>query len=363
MLTRAGAKLLDFGLARPAPDGGGSRRSLACPTAKPHDRPLTEQGTILGTFQYMAPEQLEGQAADARTDIFALGAVLYEMATGRKAFEGKSRTSLIAAIVSSQTAERSPASMPLTPPALDHVIRKCLEKDPDDRWQSARDVAAELQWVVARAARGPGCPRPCPRGGRTASGWPGRRRRWPSSPPSRSPSATRGARHGPGRWCASSSPRRDDRRPRPAASSLRTAVCGLRRHGRRRPAPDLGPRPRRPRAAAGAGHRGRLRPIWSPDSRHSRSSRAESSEEGGHRRRARADLCDAPTGADGSWSPQGVILFDGRSTIPSGRRRRRRSAPGSRSRRTARRYGAGWPEFLPDGRHYIAALRRGTPTT
>ena len=145
MLTKSGAKLLDFGLARaetdPSVSGAGDTTSL--PTAV---RPLTEKGTIMGTFQYMAPEQLEGLPADARTDIFALGVLLYEMVTGRKAFEGKSRTSLIAAIVSSEPPPIS-SIIPVSPPALDHLVQKCLEKDPDDRWQSAHDVAGELRWI------------------------------------------------------------------------------------------------------------------------------------------------------------------------------------------------------------------------
>jgi serine/threonine protein kinase len=143
MLTKTGAKLLDFGLARPASDSGIVHGLTEMPTQA---KPLTQEGTILGTFQYMAPEQLEGQEADARTDIFALGALLYEMATGRRAFEGTSKTSLIAAIVSSQPAPISSVAA-MTPPALDRVVRKCLEKDPDDRWQSAHDVASELRWI------------------------------------------------------------------------------------------------------------------------------------------------------------------------------------------------------------------------
>ena len=151
MLTKSGAKLLDFGLARtaagePPPVSGMSGSSSRFPTALAEARPLTAEGTILGTFQYMAPEQLEGTEADARTDIFALGALLHEMATGKRAFAGGSRTSLIAAIVSSQPPPIS-SVMPMSPPALDHVVRRCLEKDPEDRWQSAHDVAAELQWI------------------------------------------------------------------------------------------------------------------------------------------------------------------------------------------------------------------------
>jgi Tol biopolymer transport system component len=144
MLTKAGAKLLDFGLARSALGIGGAAGSTEMATEA---KPLTSVGTVLGTFQYMAPEQLEGAEADPRTDIFALGALLYEMATARRAFEGKSKTSLIAAILSTQPPPIS-SVQPVMPPALDHVVKKCLEKDPDDRWQSAHDVASELRWIA-----------------------------------------------------------------------------------------------------------------------------------------------------------------------------------------------------------------------
>jgi len=147
MITKSGAKLLDFGLAK----GGGpmpGENAAELPTIA---KPLTQEGTIIGTFQYMAPEQLEGAAADARTDIFALGTVLYEMATGRRAFEGKTRTSLIAAIVSAQPPAITNVQ-PLAPASLDHVIATCLAKDPDDRWQSAHDVAQELRWIQTNAA-------------------------------------------------------------------------------------------------------------------------------------------------------------------------------------------------------------------
>jgi len=144
MLTKSGAKLLDFGLAKAASEGQAPIDGVTnLPTEA---KPLTQQGTILGTFQYMAPEQLEGLETDARTDIFALGAVLYEMATGRRAFLGQSKTSLIAAIVASQP-EPISSVVAMTPPALDHVVRRCLEKAPDDRWQSAHDVAGELRWI------------------------------------------------------------------------------------------------------------------------------------------------------------------------------------------------------------------------
>src|SRR5437588_7862826 len=119
MITNAGAKLLDFGLAK-----GGAPPPSAAPEAT-IQKPLTQEGVILGTFQYMAPEQLAAEEPDARTDIFALGAVLYEMATGKRAFEGKTKTSLIAAIVSGDPRPITEIQ-PLTPPALEHVVRKCL---------------------------------------------------------------------------------------------------------------------------------------------------------------------------------------------------------------------------------------------
>ena len=116
---------------------------------------LTHKGTIVGTLQYMAPEQLEGKEADARADIFALGELIYEMATGKPAFSGKSRASLIAAIL---TAEPQPIEslQPMTPVALGRIVKKCLAKDPDERWQSARDLAAELKWIAEGGSGGCG---------------------------------------------------------------------------------------------------------------------------------------------------------------------------------------------------------------
>jgi serine/threonine protein kinase len=143
MLTRTGAKLLDFGLAKAAGPAVAGRLSML-PTTPPG---LTQQGTILGTFQYMAPEQLEGHDADARTDIFAFGAVFYEMLAGRKAFEATSHAGLIAAIL-----DRDPPPVssvqPRTMPALDRIVAKCLAKDPEARWQTARDLHDELRWVA-----------------------------------------------------------------------------------------------------------------------------------------------------------------------------------------------------------------------
>jgi Tol biopolymer transport system component len=149
MLTKAGVKLLDFGLAKALPSpgrrGAGGEGLTSLPTMA--SAPLTQEGTILGTFQYMAPEQLEGREADARTDIFAFGAVLYEMATGRKAFAGSSQASLISAIMKEEPAPIA-TLQPMTPPALDRVVRTCLAKDPEERWQSAHDIKSELSWIA-----------------------------------------------------------------------------------------------------------------------------------------------------------------------------------------------------------------------
>src|SRR5438270_5865554 len=155
MITKSGAKLLDFGLAKIAMRESPVVQLSHLPTAQ---RQLTQEGTILGTFQYMAPEQLEGLEADARTDIFAFGNVLYEMATGRRAFEGKTKTSLIAAIVDRDPPPIS-AIQPMTPPAFERVVKTCLAKDPENRWQSARDVANELRWIQQGDVAAPVRPR------------------------------------------------------------------------------------------------------------------------------------------------------------------------------------------------------------
>jgi Tol biopolymer transport system component/DNA-binding winged helix-turn-helix (wHTH) protein len=148
MVSRDGlVKLLDFGLAKVR-----STEADADATGLPTETtPLTGEGTILGTLQYMAPEQLEGKEADARADIFALGTVLYEMATGKKAFEGTSRASLMAAILE-HPAPSLTVQDPATPPVFDRVVTKCLAKDPNARWQSARDLKDELEWIAGGTA-------------------------------------------------------------------------------------------------------------------------------------------------------------------------------------------------------------------
>ena len=146
MITKsAGVKLLDFGLAKLKGDAAQVSPLSQMPTQDP-SAPLTAEGTIIGTLQYMAPEQLEGKEADARTDIFAFGVVAYEMVTGKKAFEGASQASLIHAIMGVDPPSMSELQA-MTPPTLDRVVRTCLGKDPDDRWQTSSDLMRELKWI------------------------------------------------------------------------------------------------------------------------------------------------------------------------------------------------------------------------
>jgi serine/threonine protein kinase len=158
MLTKSGAKLLDFGLAKPssmgAVAGSGSAplfsAAMTLTSPSPQHSPLTSAGMLVGTVQYMSPEQIEGREADARSDIFALGATLYEMATGQRAFQGKSQLSVATAIL-----ERDPEPIPLpeAPPMFEQVVKTCVAKDPAERFQSAQDVAWQLRWILAHPAK------------------------------------------------------------------------------------------------------------------------------------------------------------------------------------------------------------------
>jgi serine/threonine protein kinase len=159
MLTKSGAKLMDFGLAKPELTVATGTKGLLTPSTPTMNlasltsaaSPLTQKGSIVGTFQYLAPEVLQGSEADARSDLFSLGCVLYEMVTGRRAFEGKSQLGVLTAIL-----EKEPepiATIPAAPPMLDRVVRACLAKDPADRYQAAHDVAMDLRWMADSARR------------------------------------------------------------------------------------------------------------------------------------------------------------------------------------------------------------------
>jgi len=159
MLTKSGAKLLDFGLAKPTlAIKAAANNNVATRTGALN--PISRQGHIAGTLEYMSPEQVEGREADPRSDIFALGAVLYEMATGKRAFEGKSTISVASAIL-----EKDPEPIskiqPMSPPAFEHVVKTCLAKEPEERWQSSADVARELRWISESGFQA-GIPSPLP---------------------------------------------------------------------------------------------------------------------------------------------------------------------------------------------------------
>jgi Tol biopolymer transport system component/tRNA A-37 threonylcarbamoyl transferase component Bud32 len=350
MLTKSGAKLLDFGLAK---TGAEEARVADLSSLGTLDKPLTQHGTILGTFQYMAPEQLEGQPADARTDIFAFGAVLYEMATGRKAFAGTSRTSLIAAIVSSQPEPISNVQA-MTPPAFDHVVRKCLEKDPDDRWQSARDVAAELRWIAEGGSR-VGLPAVIleRRRNRERLAWTGLALAavaaggfawaWAKRAPV-PPYPVRFEISVPAEVSTMGTPVFS---PDGKAIAFEAADAQGRVHLWLRPLNAL-------EARIIPGTEGATRPFWSPDSRFIgfvAGGKVRKIDVAGGPSQA---ICDAPTGSDGSWSTSGTILFDGGGsdpikTVPAsgGVARAEVEAP-----KVTGGY-AGWPQFLPDGRRFL----------
>ena len=159
MVTKSGVKLLDFGLAKFRAEASGASGLSSWPT---ESRNLTADGVIPGTLQYMAPEQLEGKEPDARTDLFAFGSIVYEMATGRRAFSGESAASLVAAILEHEAAPLS-SIQPTVPPLLEHVVKRCLAKDPDERWQTAADLARELKWVTESRDKQQPSLRPKPR--------------------------------------------------------------------------------------------------------------------------------------------------------------------------------------------------------
>jgi Tol biopolymer transport system component/predicted Ser/Thr protein kinase len=352
MLTRAGVKLLDFGLAKtaaatPGPDLG-ALSTLA--TDAVGGQALTTEGTLLGTFQYMAPEQLEGKEADARTDLFAFGSVLYEMATGRVAFHGKSRASLISAIMSGEPEPLS-AVQPLTPPAFERVVRTCLAKDPDDRWQTAHDVSLQLRWIAEGGSQ-VGLPAPVAHRRRSrerlawglagAAGlvalalvaWVALHRPAPpvvmrfNAAAARSMASLDSPRISPdGRFIAVD-----------ATDSTGSSAVWV------RPVGSL-------EFQSIPGTEGATRPFWSPDSRFiafiAQGKLKKIAVTGG----PATIICDASTGSDGTWGTGGVILFDGGQTDPIKR------VPATGGVPVAEVPGdsgaVGWPHFLPDGKHYL----------
>ena len=352
MLTKSGVKLLDFGLAKVM----AAQPSAAGLTALPTHAALTQEGAILGTFQYMAPEQLEGKEADARTDLFAFGCVLYEMATARKAFSATSQASLIGAILHKEPEPISHVE-PMSPRSLDRVVRRCLAKDPEDRWQNAHDVAMEL----ADVARPEESAAPARRSRTALLGW-----------------AVAGAlllalgwfvvHSRPNPTTPSAAKLRFTVPPPPGASlqgmlalspageTLAFVATGA--DGRDglwvRPLDSLESR-------ALDGTEGAQFPFWSPDGRSiaffsgGKLKRVDGS--GGNLR----TLCDAAVPRGGSWGSQGTIVFSanagGQIEIVPETGGRSRALPHLTSREGSLYR---WPSFLPDGRHFLYYVLSGS---
>jgi serine/threonine protein kinase len=372
MLTKSGVKLLDFGLAKAvAPAGMRSGASLtALPTQTGRD--LTAEGTILGTFQYMAPEQLEGKEADGRTDIFAFGAVLYEMATGKKAFSGRSQASLISSIM---TSEPTPVSTvaPTAPPAFDRVVRTCLAKDPDDRWQTAHDIAVQLRWIQeGGSATGVLAPPVLPRTSRarplpwivagltTAGLLTMLVRDLRRSPPA--PTVTRFSILPPEKTIFT------------PPGELSSSQFALSPDGRSLAfvANPLGSRPLlwvraldSLTAVPLAGTEDALHPFWSPDGRSlafftpTSLKRVEAS--GGTPQK----LCDALAGRGGAWSSSGVIVFASSANTPLSRVPDTGGEPEPATKLDASRGEDRhrFPFFLPDGRRFLFWARTPRDTS
>ena len=367
------AKLLDFGLARTAPALTVSGATSAPTTPA---QAMTVPGTILGTFQYMAPEQVEGGHADARTDIFAFGSVLYEMITGKKAFEGKTQTNLVAAIL-----ERDPPPLttvqPLAPPLVDSIVRKCLAKNPDDRWQTASDLGSALRWAAEGANA-------TTSGATSVAGTPRTGARRIANAAVAAVAILGSVAIGiamAGRYmsnvAAPAAAVRFEVQP-PANVTLTPAPIGsaaqlaLSPDGRRlafvatpkRATSQLWIRPLDGvQAEPLPGTEGASYPFWSPDSRFI------AFFAGGKLKKIDTTggvpqvLCPAGAGRGGAWHPDGFILFVGQGNRPISRI----SASGGVVTAATKFdpgqsvLGQAWPQFLPDGRHFLYFQRSTKP--
>ena len=357
LVTKQGVKLLDFGLAKLTTGNSGVMRA---PSTTVGDQAtieaLTGAHTVVGTPQYMAPEQIEGREVDARTDIFAFGCVLYELLTGRRAFDGKTASSVMAAVLATKP-QPIEELVPLTPPGLERIVARCLAKDPEDRWQTARDVAAELQWVGQGGSK-VGLPAVVSGRRRVREGvaWAacavaalvaaGFGVAWANRAPAPSPVV---------RFPLLSPPGAQNLSPPVVSPDGRHIAFAADADGKRliwvRSLDALEARPL-------AGTEGVVRPFWAPDSRF------VGFMAGGHLKKVDitggppTTICEAPNGADGSWSSEGVILFDGRSADPLWRvpATGGKAQPLSFGDDTDPTLGAGWPEFLPDGKHFLFTL-------
>ena len=363
MLTKSGVKLLDFGLAKAMTASAQPSVVTSLQTMMGTANNLTQEGTILGTVQYMAPEQLEGKEADGRTDIFALGCVLYEMATGRKAFSGASQASLISAIMKEEPAPIA-TLQPMTPPALDRVVRTCLAKDPEDRFQTAHDAKLQLQWI-AEVGSAAGVPAPviARRKSRERLAWVGFGIATIVAIALAAGYVRRAPRPSPG-----------IRATLPFPEKMFLGELAISPDGTRLAftASKAGGQPALwirdldgPSAQPVAGAENAFFPFWSPDGRFigffadRKLKRVDPS--GG----AILTICDADRGVGGTWNRDGTIVF---APVPTSVLYRVAASGGkpvpvtkldASRHETAHRY----PRFLPDGRHflYMAANLAGPP--
>jgi len=363
MLTKTGAKLLDFGLAKP----GGSATAAGNATApllsaamtvnspSPQQSPLTQQGTLIGTVQYMSPEQIQGLEADTRSDIFAFGAILYEMATGKRPFTGKSQIKVASAILEDEP-EPVSAVLKTSPAALDRLVRTCLAKNPDERFQSALDVKLELKWTSTEPAAAA------------------------SSPAKSTPWIAYGALAAVAiiavflLWMRLSQPAQHmmhfvaatpfSARSMAVAPDGKTVAFVAYREDTHRGGLflyEIGANDAKPLT----GTDGASFPFWAPDGR------AVAFFANGKLKRFDFDsasvrtLCDAPSGRGGTWSKSGVILFTPIGTLNEGIMSISENGgvavkfnyPSATGNENTYR----WPVFLPDGKHYLflAANIRG----
>lgn len=377
MLTQGGAKLMDFGLAKPlgvqtaatgsgtAPPSFTAAATLSGPSPL---TPLTTAGSIVGTIQYMSTEQIEGKEADARSDIFAFGAVLYEMVAGKRPFSGKSQISLASSILESDPQPIS-VTKPLTPSAFEHVVTTCLQKNPEERYQTAHDIKLELQWIAADKSSPAAAPvTPSPSRSRERFGWAAalvtgivltagavmlfyppaqsaRSIRAVIDPPEKTTFNLTGDAAGPPVIS-------------PDGASIAFAATGA--DGKTvlwvRPTNAL-------EAHALPGTDGAIFPFWSPDSR-SLGFFAESKLKTIDLDVGSAQVvCDVPLGRGGTWGAGGVILF---SPAPSAPLMRVSASGGTPVAVTtvdpALHTSHRWPFFLPDGKHFLYVALHHDPS-
>jgi len=367
MLTPVSAKLMDFGLAKPVGVAASSSRpgtapsftAVATATGSSPLSPLTTAGTVVGTVQYMSPEQIEGREADPRSDIFALGSVLYEMAAGKRPFEGKSQISLASAILEKDP-EPISAIKPMIPAAFEHAVGTCLQKDPEQRYQTAHDLKLQLQWIATSSSSGAMAAIPRTHARKRERLW------WAlafvialalgvtigtlverSGPP---PQVTRTVITPPEKTMLNLS---GDAAGPPVLSpdGSMLAFTATKADGSTaiwvRPLDSL-------EAHVVPGTENAIFPFWSPDNRSLgffAEGKLKAVDLSGNSTQV---LANAPFGRGGSWGPGGVILFSPETQSSLMRISASGGTPVAVTRvDTSKHTSHRWPFFLPDGRHFL----------